>query len=98
MLRIAITVAAALCFALAVAMVFRDPAAWLMLAMASLFLLGTLTERFHYRGAPQAPDEGWEPTAERFRDEETGARVSVWFNPRTGERRYVEAAEHKPNL
>ena len=34
---------------------------------------------------------GWAPTAERFRDQESGAMVTVWFNAKTGERRYVEA-------
>ena len=34
---------------------------------------------------------GWAPTAERFRDTESGAMVTVWFNAKTGERRYVEA-------
>lgn len=96
MLRGAIAVCAAIWFAFAAAWVFRDPGAWPMLAMASIFLLGTLYERFHYRGAPEMPGEGWEPTAERFRDDETGALVTVWFNPRTGERRYVEAREQLP--
>ena len=32
----------------------------------------------------------WQQTAETFRDEETGRMVTVWFNPHTAERRYVE--------
>ena len=32
---------------------------------------------------------GWERTAETFRDEESGQWVRVWFNPASGERRYV---------
>lgn len=32
---------------------------------------------------------GWQRTGETFRDEETGQWVNVWFNPGTGERRYL---------
>ena len=45
-----------------------------------------------YRGIERdrAPTgDGWQRTGEMFRDEESGAWVNVWFNPRSGERRYV---------
>lgn len=42
--------------------------------------------RRHPRAA--APPDGFEPTAERFRDPTTGILQVVWFNPRTGERWY----------
>ena len=94
MLRLLVTVAAALWFAAAVAMTLWDATAWPMLVAAGLLLLGTLFERFHYRGAGTPPDAaGWQPTAERFLDEESGRLVVVWFNPATGERRYVDARE-----
>lgn len=32
----------------------------------------------------------WQPTDERFVDPESGKLVTVWFNPGSGERRYVE--------
>ncbi len=97
MLRLFVMAAAAIAFVFAAAMTLWQPEAWPMLAVASLFLLGTVYERFYYRGAPDAvlgPE--WQPTAERFRDEESGALVTVWFNPATGERRYVEAREADP--
>lgn len=31
----------------------------------------------------------WKPTEERFVDPETGKLVTVWFDPTSGERRYV---------
>ena len=51
---------------------------------------GVLFERVRYkRLEAQAPGPGFEPTPERFRDEATGAVVTVHVNPATGERRYV---------
>ncbi|MEP9358441.1 hypothetical protein [Sphingomonas sp. KR3-1] len=91
MLRLLVMIAAAVWFAAALGMALWDAASWPMLAMAALVLLGTVFERFYYRGAVAAPDApGWQPTAERFLDEETGRPVTVWYNPKTGERRYVD--------
>ena len=41
----------------------------------------------------EALDGDWQPTAEKFIDDESGRPVTVWFNPKTGARRYVEAGE-----
>jgi hypothetical protein len=96
MLRRLVMIAAALWFAAAVAMALWDATSWPMLVMAALFLFGTVFERFYYRGAEASPDApGWRPTAERFLDEETGRLVTVWFNPGTGERRYVDAGDER---
>jgi O-antigen/teichoic acid export membrane protein len=58
--------------------------------LAAVLLLGLLFERWRYRGLAGAkPGPGWEETGERFVDPETGKRVTVWFHPETGERRYV---------
>jgi hypothetical protein len=92
MLRLAVMVAASVFVVIAVAAVFSDPGAWPMLIVASVFLLGTVGERFHYAGQEVAgPDGPWEPTSERFLDEESGKLVTVWYNAATGERRYIEA-------
>ncbi len=94
MLRLAVMVLAALGFAIAVALFLWDAASWPMLAVASVFLLGTAYERFYYRGAERPLDPAqWQPTAERFRDEESGRLVTVWFNSGTGERRYIDAGD-----
>jgi hypothetical protein len=57
----------------------------------AVLVLALLFERHRYRGAGGGrPGAGWEDTGERFTAPESGRTVSVWFNPRTGERRYVE--------
>ena len=101
MLRAFIQLFAVIVLLGAVVLVLVEPHAWPFLVMAGLFALGTLFERFYYRGGPwsgrsPAPGGPWEPTAERFRDEETGALVTVWFNPATGERRYVDQGAPPP--
>ena len=48
-----------------------------------------------YRAPAAMPvDPGWRPTAERFLDEDTDHALVVWFNPSTGERRYVADGEN----
>ena len=49
-----------------------------------------LFERFVYRPIQtENPGPGWNKTNERFEDPASGQNVVVWFNPRTGQRRYV---------
>ena len=60
--------------------------------VVALFVAGSLFERFHYRGSDELGGN-WQPTSERFLDERSGRPVTVWFNPRTGARRYVEATD-----
>jgi hypothetical protein len=71
------------------------PPAWPFLLCAAVLAVGVFYERTLARGggAPRGP--GWAPTAERFRDTESGAMVTVWFNEKTGERRYVEAGGNR---
>lgn len=49
-------------------------------------------------GQAKAPPKGgnWQPTDERFVDPETRKTVTVWFDPATGERRYVADGEKDP--
>jgi|HubBroStandDraft_6_1064221.scaffolds.fasta_scaffold3242865_1 hypothetical protein len=56
-----------------------------------LILIGTFFER-HYR-TRRAAGRGWQSTAERFVDPTSGKLVEVRYNPRTGERAYVDAGE-----
>jgi hypothetical protein len=72
------------------------PFAWPYLLMAAIFAVGVFYERVFYRGAGTPRGQGWEATAERFRDQESGAMVTVWFNSRTGERLYVEDGADLP--
>jgi hypothetical protein len=67
------------------------PLAFICLFWSSLLLAGTLFERTRYKSVtPQAPDSRWERTAERFIDDKTGQPVTVYVNPASGERRYVQ--------
>jgi hypothetical protein len=36
---------------------------------------------------------GWRPTGEKFIDPASGKPVEVWFDPVTGERKYVDVGE-----
>ncbi len=60
-----------------------------LLGIGSLILLTVFLEP-RYRGAlPGTAEPGWQQTPERFRDEESGEWLEVWFDPQSGERRYV---------
>lgn len=73
------------------------PAAWPFLLGVAVLAVGVFYERTLSRGGAAPVGPGWQPTAERFRDQESGAMVTVWYNARTGERRYVEDGGTNPN-
>jgi hypothetical protein len=57
---------------------------------AVLLVVGLLIERWRYKpfdGQRLGPE--WVATDERFVDPETGKLVTVYYQPATGERRYV---------
>jgi hypothetical protein len=66
-------------------------AAMIPLAVWGVILAGgVLVERWRYQAlADDRPGRDWQATPERFVDPETGRLVTVFFNPATGERRYV---------
>jgi hypothetical protein len=56
-----------------------------------MLVLGIVFERFRYKPLEAArPGAGWERTTERFIDDETGKPVTVYIEPQTGERKYVQ--------
>jgi len=58
--------------------------------LPALLLLGLLVEQYVYQPIrPDPPGVGWEQTGERFIDPHSGQGVVVYYNPRSGERRYV---------
>jgi len=61
-----------------------------LLSSGIVILLGTLFERWRYRNKRAAADGNWQRTDERFVDPESGKQVEVWYDPRTGERRYQD--------
>ena len=66
-------------------------AAWLA-GWACVLVIGLLIERWRYKPLTgRSPGPGWQTTGERFVDPETEKLVTVYFNPTTGERRYIAA-------
>jgi hypothetical protein len=48
-------------------------------------------ERFRYKPlAPASPGADWQRTSERFVDPDSGKTVTVYLQPGSGERQYVE--------
>jgi hypothetical protein len=45
--------------------------------------------RGHRHAQAAAPDVGWLPTSERFRDPATGAIIRVWIDPADQQRHYI---------
>ncbi len=72
------------------------PMAWPFLLCAAVLAASIFFERTLSRGDRAPRGAGWQATAERFHDPESGAMVTVWFNARTGERRYVEDGGASP--
>ena len=66
------------------------PPAFVFVCWGVIIVLGTVYERFRYKPLEgTAPGAGWQKTTERFVDDETGAPVTVFIDPQTGERKYV---------
>lgn len=64
-------------------------ALWLLIA-GGVITAGTLLERVIYKPLlREKPGTGWVKTAERFVDPDSGQTVDVFYNPTSGERRYV---------
>ena len=62
---------------------------WLAV-LGLIFTLGAIYEQVRYKTIDKTkPDANWTETSERFIDNETGNTVTVYYNPATGERRYV---------
>lgn len=56
----------------------------------AILLPGLLFERYIYKPIrPEPPGPGWARTQERFADPRSGQTVVVYYNARTGERRYI---------
>jgi hypothetical protein len=67
--------------------------------LLGLLILASLLLEGRYRRAsagevPSGPD--WERTGETFHDAESGHWVQVWYNSKSGERRYVPEEPPSP--
>jgi hypothetical protein len=59
-----------------------------------ILLFGLLGERYVYKPIRlEPPGPGWDRTSETFADPRSGQTVVVYYNARTGERRYVAEAD-----
>jgi hypothetical protein len=67
------------------------PPSLVFICWGGMLVLGIVFERFRYKPLEAArPGAGWERTTERFIDDETGKPVTVYIEPQTGERKYVQ--------
>ena len=60
-----------------------------LLILGIVVALTAALEPIYGRAAAKPVNSGWRPTDEKFVDPDTGQVVTVWFDPDTGERRYV---------
>ena len=66
------------------------PSSFVVVIWSVLLVAGLVFERFRYKALETTTPQGnWVRTTERFIDDETGAPVTVWLDPETGERKYV---------
>jgi hypothetical protein len=64
---------------------------FVILIWGVLIVGGVVFERVRYKPLERtAPAGDWVRTTERFIDDATGAPVTVWLDPKTGERKYVK--------
>jgi hypothetical protein len=59
------------------------------LIFGALLLIGTVCEPHYKHGQTASPHDGFQRTGERFLDPSKNEFVEVWYNPTSGERRYV---------
>lgn len=94
MLRTLVLVVAAIGFTAALVGAVVDPGVWPTALAAAVILGGIVFERARYGAARLRPHgDDWRETPERFIDDASGKAMTVWYNPATGERRYVAAED-----
>ena len=61
----------------------------MLLILGMVVVLTAALEPIYGRATAKPVNSGWRQTDEKFVDPDTGQMVTVWFDPDTGERRYV---------
>lgn len=67
--------------------------AWPMVLWGAVLSAAVLFERWRYAASSSALAQHWQATSERFIDPQSGQPMQVYYNPRTGERRYEPAPQ-----
>lgn len=68
----------------------------MLLIFGVLMMVTAVLEPIYGRAGARPLDGRWQTTDERFVDPETGKLVTVWYDPESGERRYVEDNRAEP--
>jgi membrane protein implicated in regulation of membrane protease activity len=64
------------------------------LIWGAIVVIAVLCERWRYRRNEHSKGGQWQQTGERFEDPETGQNMEVFYDPASGERRYVQCDDH----
>jgi len=66
-----------------------------LLFIGAVVIAGVVFERWRYRNKESRPaaNSAWQQTGERFVDPESGRTMEVFYDPATGDRRYVDSAD-----
>jgi hypothetical protein len=63
------------------------------LILGCVIVVTAIAEPVYGKLSDRPRSANWRPTGEKFIDPATGKPVEVWFDPKSGERRYVDAGE-----
>lgn len=86
--RVLVLIMGALALAGGLALRSTGGGGWGIIAIGTVVCASALLDRRYGRNRPP-PGPEWQRTGEREVDHATGAMCEVWFDPLTGERRYV---------
>jgi hypothetical protein len=86
--KLVFAVALAVCLIGVGALLAGHRGAWPAALWGGFIAAAVVLERWRYRRSDVPADGDWQPTEERFVDPESGQAMQVFYNPRTGERRY----------
>ena len=89
MLRNVLLAVALLAFATGIVLVVSGAQGFAVALWGAVLAVLILAERWRYHRAVQGNAGAWQATYEQFIDPETGKLTRVFYQPATGERRYV---------
>lgn len=75
--------------------VWASSGGFFLLVASAVVIVTALLEPIYGRTVARPIGGNWRQTDEKFVDPETGELVTVWFDPATGERRYVDDSDRR---